>query len=114
MVKKVELQLSDNRRSLERMFNDQSSDKPESPSKLASIDLVHSKTWSDKDWEKVATASSFTIVYKKSEGKSIERSIAKTFPKWNNLPCCKYVMYFCLVTYFIPSTTLSFSTIPLY
>ena len=102
MVKKVELQLSDNRKSLESMFNDQSSDKPESPSKLASIDLVCSKkAWSGKKWEKVATASSFTIVYEKSERKRIEHSIAKTFPKWNNLPCRKYVIYFYLVAYFI-------------
>jgi len=34
--------------------------------------------------EKVATVSSFMIVYKKSEGSSIECSIAKTFPEWNN------------------------------
>jgi len=51
--------------------------------------------------EKVATASSFMIVYEKSEGNSIERSIAKTFPEWNNSPYFKYVIYFCLVTYFV-------------
>ena len=53
--------------------------------------------------EKVATASSFTIVYEKSEGKSIEHSIAKTFLRRNNSPCSKYVIYFSSVTYFIPA-----------
>jgi len=37
VVKKVELQLSDNRKSLEGILNDKSSDKSESPSKPASI-----------------------------------------------------------------------------
>ena len=72
---------------------------------IETIDLVHSKAWSGKNWKKVATASSFTIVYEKSEGKSTKCSITKTFPKRNNLPCCKYViyMYFYLVTYFVPA-----------
>jgi len=43
---------------------------------------------------------SFTIVYEKSEGNSIEHSMVKTFPKWNNLPWNKHVMYFYLVPYF--------------
>ena len=60
------------------------------------------KAWSGKNWKNVATASSFTIVYEKGEGKSIEHSIAKTFPRQNNLPCSKYVIYCCPVTYFIP------------
>jgi len=41
------------------------------------IDLVRIKAWSGRIREKVATASNFTTVYEKSEGKSIKRSIAK-------------------------------------
>ena len=37
-----------------------------------------------KTGKKVATASSFTIVYEKSEGKSIKRSVAKTFFRRNS------------------------------
>ena len=70
---------------------------------VKSIDPVHTKAWSGKNWGKVAMASSFTIVYEKSEGKSIERSIAKIFPRWNNSQCSKYVIYFYPVTYFIPA-----------
>jgi len=36
--------------------------------------------------EKFATASSFIIAYEKSEGNSIECSIAKPFPEQNNFP----------------------------
>ena len=79
------------------------------------IDLVCAKAWSCKNRKIVATASSFTIVYEKSEGKSIERSIAKTFPRRNNSPCSKYVIYFYSVANLLyTSDTLSFSTIPLY
>ena len=66
------------------------------------IDLVCAKAWYGKNWNKVATASSLTIVYEKSDGKSTKRSIAKTFHRWNNSPCSKYVIYFYPVTYFIP------------
>ena len=37
----------------------------------------------------------------KSEGKSIERYITKTFPERSSLPCNKYVVYFYQVTYFM-------------
>ena len=66
------------------------------------IDIVRTKAWSGKNLKKIATASSF-MLYKKSEGKSIECSIAKTFPRQNNSPCSKYVIYFYPVTYFIPA-----------
>ena len=42
---------------------------------MFAIDLVHAKAWSGKNQKKVVTASNFMIVYEKSEGKSIERSI---------------------------------------
>ena len=45
---------------------------------------MHAKVRSGKNQTKVVTPWSFTIVYEKSEGKSIERSIAKTFPRQNN------------------------------
>ena len=64
---------------------------------------MHAKAWSSKNQKKVATASSFAIVYEKSEGKSIKCSIAKIFPRRNNSPCSKYVIYFYPVTYFIPA-----------
>jgi len=48
--------------------------------------------------EKVATASSFTTVNEKSEGNSIEHSIVKTFPEWNNSKYVNYVTYLYLVT----------------
>ena len=52
----------------------------QTPPVLYGIDLARAKAWSGKKPEKkVATPSSFTIVYEKSEdGKSIERYIAKT------------------------------------
>ena len=55
---------------------------------------MRAKAWSGKNQKKVATASSFTTVYEKSEGKSMKRFIAKTFPRQNNLPCSKHVIYF--------------------
>ena len=73
------------------------------------IDYVQAKVWSSKNLEKVATASSFTIVHRKSEGKSIEGYITKTFPEGSSLPCNKYVMYFYQVTYILyGSNALSF------
>jgi len=59
------------------------------------------KAWSCKHRHKVATASNFTMFYGKSEGKGIECFIAKTFPKRNNSPRHKYVMYFYLIIYFL-------------
>ena len=41
-----------------------------------------------------------------NEGKCIEHFIAQTFPKQNNLPCNKYVMYFYLVTYFLKHSSI--------
>ena len=46
----------------------------------------------------MATASSFTIVYEKSEGKTIGRSIAKTFPIGGITRHAAYVIYFYPVT----------------
>ena len=66
------------------------------------IDHVHAKEWSSKNPEKVAMASSFTIVNrKKCEG---ERSTMNTFPKWSSSPWNQYMMYFYLVTYIMTAT----------
>ena len=58
------------------------------------IDHVRAKAWSTKNPGKVAMASSFKIVHRKSKGKSIKLSITKTFPEWPSSPWNKYVMYF--------------------
>ena len=68
---------------------------------LMLLDHVHDKVWSSKNLEKVAMASNFAIVHRKSEGKSIELSITKTFPEGSSLPWNKYVMSFYPVTYFM-------------
>jgi len=66
------------------------------------IDVLRPKAWSCKHGHKIAMASNFTMFYRKVRVcKGIERFIAKTFSKRNNLPRHKYVMYFYLITYFL-------------
>jgi len=57
------------------------------------IDHVHAKAWSGRNQQKSCYSFKFHEI---SEGNSIEHSITKTFPEWDNLPC---VIFFHLVPY---------------
>ena len=70
---------------------------------------MHAKMWSSKKLLPLQISGHFTGNFVGrlweslgvSEGKIMERCIAKTFSKWNNSTQNKYVMYFHLVTYFL-------------